>query len=354
MSLSLRGGRRRGFTLIELLVVIAIIAILIALLLPAVQQAREAARRSQCRNNMKQMGLAIHNYESTYGRFPSAGEGTIRSGTPSRAFFPVSTFTAILPYVDQAPVYNQMNLSLHYTNPANRTAALTVISPYKCPSNAITITDPFGPYGTADYMPVAYTDIKGPNGGSSTVPLGARDKYTTTINSDRDSALGLYGNRIAEITDGTSNTWAIVEDAGRPYVVGSYNPAAVTVGGVNGMDLTQLPNSGGSPRSVPSRWADADIGSGVSGPPTQDPSSSLYILGQIVSVLNNNKTPAGGPTTCPWSTNNCGPNDEPFSFHVGGIHALATDGSVRFASENTDLQVIRRYLDRADGEPISE
>jgi len=352
MSLSVKGRSRRGFTLIELLVVIAIIAILIALLLPAVQQAREAARRSQCRNHMKQMGLAIHNYESTYSRFPSAGEGTIRSGTFTRAFFPISTFTAILPYMDQAPLYNQFNFSLHYTNAVNRPAALAVVPPYKCPSNAITINDPFGPYGTADYMPIAYTDIKGPNGGNASVALGARDKVTgSNLGSDKDSALGLYGNKIAEITDGTSNTWAIIEDAGRPYVAGSYNPNTVTVGGVRGLDTTQLP---AGPLSVPSRWADPDIGSGVSGPPTQDPSSSLYIAGQIVSVLNNYKTPQGGPTACPWTTNNCGPNDEPFSFHVGGVHALACDGSVRFVSENTDIQVIRRYLDRADGEIISE
>jgi prepilin-type N-terminal cleavage/methylation domain-containing protein len=87
-SLPVARPARRGFTLIELLVVIAIIAILIALLLPAVQQAREAARRTQCKNNMKQIGLAIHNYESTFSRFPSAGEGTNRSSPNGHQFFP--------------------------------------------------------------------------------------------------------------------------------------------------------------------------------------------------------------------------------------------------------------------------
>ena len=343
---------RKGFTLIELLVVIAIIAILIALLLPAVQQAREAARRSQCRNHLKQLGLALHNYESSFSRFPSAGEGTIRSGTIGRAFFPISTFTAVLPYMDQAPLYNQFNFSLHYTNAVNRPAALAQISPYKCPSNPVTISDPAGAYGTADYMPIAYTDIKGPSTSSTTVPLGARDKSTSSaVNSDRDSALGLYGNRMAEITDGTSNTWAIVEDAGRPYVVGSYDPTVVTVGGVRGVDTTQLATGG---RSVPSRWADSDIGSGVSGPPTQDPSSSLYIAGSINSVINNSKTPQGGPATCLWSNNNCGPNDEPYSFHVGGVHAVACDGSVKFVSENIDIQNVRKFCDRADGEVVSD
>ena len=97
---STRRSRRPGFTLIELLVVIAIIAILIALLLPAVQQAREAARRTQCKNNLKQIGLGIHNYESTYSRFPSAGEYT-DEGAKDRRYFPVSLYVALLPFVEQ-------------------------------------------------------------------------------------------------------------------------------------------------------------------------------------------------------------------------------------------------------------
>src|SRR6516225_739673 len=101
MERSSRSRKRRGFTLIELLVVIAIIAILVSLLLPAVQQAREAARRSQCQNNLHQLGLAIFNYESSYSRLPSSGAST-NEQLRIRQWFPVSMFTAILPFTDQS------------------------------------------------------------------------------------------------------------------------------------------------------------------------------------------------------------------------------------------------------------
>ena len=96
--------KRRGFTLIELLVVIAIIAILIALLLPAVQQAREAARRTQCKNNLKQIGLAMHNYHDTFLKFPSGGSGNSQ-------YWGHSQWVSILPFADQAPLYNQWNFN---------------------------------------------------------------------------------------------------------------------------------------------------------------------------------------------------------------------------------------------------
>src|SRR5476649_2064293 len=134
----LRMKKRHGFTLIELLVVIAIIAVLIALLLPAVQQAREAARRTQCKNNLKQLGLASANYESTYSRLPSGGKG-VDVSLINLYGFPDSYFTAILPFLDQAPVYQQFNLSLHYTNSSssnNATAARTKITAFLSPSNA--------------------------------------------------------------------------------------------------------------------------------------------------------------------------------------------------------------------------
>ena len=124
--------RRKGFTLIELLVVIAIIAILIALLLPAVQQAREAARRSQCKNNLKQIALALHNYESTYGTFPFGVLGT--SGTSSNTNQLTTWQTLILPFADQTPLYNQYNFNVAFDNVINATNVIALIPAYKCAS----------------------------------------------------------------------------------------------------------------------------------------------------------------------------------------------------------------------------
>src|SRR5690348_4865465 len=137
----IRTRRSSGFTLIELLVVIAIIGILIALLLPAVQKIREAAARMQCSNNLKQMGLAMHNYESAYQAFPTGGEGTDFANAPTgpSIFDTHSTFTMLLPYIEQENIYRLMNLKYYYNDaknwPGNLVAAKNVVKIYRCPSN---------------------------------------------------------------------------------------------------------------------------------------------------------------------------------------------------------------------------
>ncbi len=338
-------SKPRGFTLIELLVVIAIIAILIALLLPAVQQAREAARRTQCKNNLKQIGLGIHNYESTYSRFPSAGEYTDNS-TIDRRFFPVSLYVAILPFVEQANIYSQWDMNVHYTNAANANLAKSKVPGYVCPSNALTQIDSLG-YGTSDYMPIAYTDIDPITGARNGLVAGS------VLNADSNGALGQC-RKMADSTDGTSNTMLVIEDAGRSTgAAGAANITSVRyIGGARGADTTQLyaaadtaPGVPGGNFSAPGRWADTDGGSGVSGArnyPTE------------TKIINNNATPKGGPATCLWSLNNCGPNDEPFSQHTGGCQGVLGDGSVRFLSENVDRHIIRKLCNPQDGEVLGE
>jgi len=336
----------RGFTLIELLVVIAIIAVLIALLLPAVQQARESARRTQCKNNMKQMGLGIHNYESTFSRLPSSGEGH-NPNIFGRQQNLISMFTAILPFIDQAPLYNKFNFNEHYSSPNNAILAKTNLAAFVCPSNSISKPDPLG-YGNVDYMPVAYTDLDPITG------LRNKSNGTTSNGASKTGALGLYGNKIADVSDGLSMTVLIFEDCGKPLgIVGTYVQSQfIAFNGttVNGWDTTQMLGSGGL-NTAPNRWADGDNANGVSGPPN----ATVTPIG----IINNNKTPVGGPQApapagCPWLTNNCGPNDEPFSLHTGGCHALLGDGTVRFISENIDTHIVRKLSDPADGEIIGD
>ncbi len=325
-----RNNRRFGFTLVELLVVIAIIGLLLALLLPAVQAARESGRRSQCTNNLKQIGVGLHNHESAYGRLPTGGEGTDYSTSPPSTMFDLhSTFTAILPFIEQREIYDKMSLKYSYRDtrwPGNQEAAQYEIKTYVCPSNPFSDRkDPFG-YGQLDYYSTVYTDID---------PVtGLRNKATRM-----DGALAVPATSIAKVFDGASNTIAIIEDSGRTYptiefyTFSKYPDPACASGFGDTADC-----SGTSQNRAVNRWADPDAGgSGVSGPPNE---SGKYI--------NNNSTPLGGPPDCLWSANNCGLNDEPFSFHSGGCNAVFADGSVHFLSETIDFLTIRRLVTRAE------
>jgi prepilin-type N-terminal cleavage/methylation domain-containing protein len=360
-----------GFTLLELLVVVGILAVLLGLLLPAVQKVREAAARATCQNNLKQIGLALHSYETANGFFPTSGEGPNLSNQFS-AFDTVSTYIQLLPYFEQDNAYLSMNENYRYNDsrwPGNQLGAKTTIKLLLCPSNPMYRDDPQG-YGECDYMPVAYTDIV-PEGDplGSGKPPGTRDtegpgvrKYRTagflalhyevatengpsTLDPNANYMRSPYNRRsprrALEIGDGMSNTIAVIEDVGKmneEYILPGGGNMLAKYFDFNPYGLDKSPTG----RSNNYRWAESDIGNGVSGP-DQDTINKL-------ARLCNNPTPLGGPASCPWYANNCGPNDEPFSFHPGGCLALFGDGSVRFLSLQIDPFTLRDICTPDGGE----
>ena len=338
-------ARHRGFTLIELLVVIAIIAILIGLLLPAVQKVREAAARSTCSNNLKQMGLAVHNYESTYGKLPTGGEGTDYTTTPASTLFgnlPAvlatanpkwyhSTQTYLLPYIEQGNIYANINLQTYYNDTtasaAHIAAFQNTVKTFICPSNPGEAKDSKG-YGYIHYAATVYTDID---------PVtGIRNKATRV-----DGMLHAKTNGgLISISDGTSNTIMLAEDCGRTDKFIS----AYTDPNTNGVTLSLGVNP--ALRQF-WRWAEQDNGFGVSG----DPLNSK-------KAINNNASPIGGPpgptpAACLWTSNNCGPNDEIFSFHTGGAQVVFGDGHVAFIRDSIDSTELRKLVTANGGEVIN-
>ncbi len=365
---------RRGFTLIELLVVIAIIAILIALLLPAVQQAREAARRTQCKNNLKQIGLAVHNFESTFRKLPHPGQCDSTGGA-STIYMSQSTPTLLLPYIEQGNVYNKMEHKLTFAQmtaapynyapaalhanslgalyhdpnfPDTVAAAKTQIPSFICPSTPVAAETraPDG-YGVWDYMFISVSDVEEIAGQAD--PIGTRPLNSTRrVQMTKQGFLSCDRNwGFGSVTDGTSNTILCIEDAGRAHPnAGQFASLSTRPAPIAADSVAWSGGSTGGRRMY--AWADPDSSTnGLSGP-----SNALSPASRLMGI-NQNRTPQGGPDTCRWTVNNCGPNDEPFSWHIGGCQAVMGDGSVKFLSENMDTLLLKWLAASQDGNVAS-
>jgi hypothetical protein len=286
---------------------------------------------------MRQFGIALNNYATARKKLPSGGEGTDWTpGAIGTGFDLHSTFTQLLPYLEETTVADMFDFKYHYDDgakPQNQAAAKNEVPSFRCPSNQIKMPDPSG-YGGVDYMPTVYTDID--------PSTGLRNASTATArNSRADGALARFPASVGKITDGTSKTIAIAEDVGRnfetvePYTKSKYPPDA-------GYTIADDAKTSSGLRAV-NRWAEPDTGNGVSGPPNS-------VAGAIKGVINNNKTPNNGPADCPWATNNCGPNDEIFSFHPGGAIAVFADGSSQFIQEDIEPVAMRSLVTRAEND----
>lgn len=307
---------RKGFTLIELLVVIAIIAVLIALLLPAVQQAREAARRTQCKNNMKQIGLSLHNYEGTYGCWPIG------------SFSPLDRIPnwrlQIFPYFDQAPLFNSMNFTISFAgNQTNtNTAALSnrVLATYVCPSSPL---DPCADLtnNSQRIQTPMYVGISGGYPEASGRVVGSPSNYGGFY-TNNGMLLHNETTRIRDAVDGTSNVMMVAEQSGR---IGTQDIRSGYYGGYTGTSF-----GGAVTASTPNNGDSWSVGL----------SSVQYKI--------NSPTTAGGSDN-PWDANTV-----INSFHTGGIHGLLADGSVRFISNNIDFNTLVNLCSKNDGVPLGE
>ncbi len=319
---------RRGFTLVELLVVIAIIGILVALLLPAIQAAREAARRTQCVNNMKQMGIALHNYHDTYRKFP-LGSYNLREAWPSSG----SNWRAlILPFMEQSTIHEQLTFS---SNPAvhfmasnaagavplagNEVLKRLVLPAYRCPS---TVLPEIGGHNNTEAMNVCYVGVQG---AARPIPGANPDAGTRDCNHGWSCNNGLLvANQafgLQQATDGTANTLLVAEQSA---LVGMSNLTSNYYGAWYGSR---------HPR------------------PLDDPNcGDLWQTGtSCIRFAPNSKIVQTGATEAMYRN-----NTHWNSLHPGGINVLVADGAVRFITDDIDFVNLKRLACRYDGEPVAQ
>lgn len=320
---------RSAFTLIELLVVIAIIAILIALLLPAVQQAREAARRSQCKNHLKQLGLALHNYHDTHNTFPPGN--AIQSNHGS------TMWIHILPYLEFGNVYNKLvfGSSFYLPNSAvHRDALNGVFVPvFNCPSNPLSEKQPISGTGwSITVQKGSYIAIRGANDHTLTDQLAQQGPVSRGGMFFHNSRI-----RMRDLTDGSSNMMVIGEQAA---------PAQ------QGTDLNY------DVRSTDGMWmGHYQHPSDINGDGTYGDRFSCWGLTTIhhqvpINLRTLVASQAGTPRTAGSTRVQC--NTPLLSAHTGGVHILLGDGSVRFLSQNVQMQTVRNLANRDDGNVLGE
>lgn len=336
----LKRRTQQGFTLIELLVVIAIIAILIALLLPAVQQAREAARRTQCKNNMKQIGLALHNYLDVNSGFPPSFVSDITTaGVDLSDGGEWSAHARLLPYLEQANIYNAADLSLAYNSSINAAIPTMRVASYICPSDSndrVRVSST----GTPEHYPLSY----GFNGGT----------WRVWINGTRQPGDGAFAPNTAfkprDFTDGMSNTLGFSEvKAFTPYNRDG-NAGTATIPNLPAQ-VTSLIAAGGSNKadSGHTEWVDGRVhqtGFTVTLPPNAN-----------VIVPGGTREDEGDYTSCREDIACTGPTYAAVtsrSWHVGMVNSLLMDGSVRSIGENIDLGTWRNLGQRADGQVLGD
>lgn len=325
---------RRGFTLIELLVVIAIIAVLIALLLPAVQQAREAARRTTCRNNLKQLGLALHNYHDTHTVFPPGVCLANTAAADQQRGYGWGVY--VLPFIDQSTIYQRVA----FTFPADFSQLQAELAAYKCPSDPNNLGQ--ATWDTTTYSTSGNNANGQPCGSPSDTAAdwgasgGCRSNPSTSGTGFAARANYIANSGSSNLAAGTAATSAI----GNGVFWANSNVRIRDV--IDGMSVTFLagerPNGQGSTAWAGTYFDQAGSPGGFgagAGSPAAQLNGGRHVLGSTNSRPNQNRAGFG-------------------SAHTGGCHMLLGDGAVRFINDNIDNTTWQRLSLRQDGQVIND